>query len=225
MEADFEVREDGELRARLRVALETPVLVARERLAQVALSLGRVAGPQRVEETPEWRGLDRRVRRTLVEVTRELQADLLEHPQVPVRDGGARTLERIERRVQCTRQAPDPRLALEEAVAQQPTPQRRNWMQKPASVTEVALEVLEQVLTTDRPTRLSGGPRCICAPVRALTVSCCERLGETRVAVRDLEVSDDRVRDRGDPFDLVHARQRRRWIRVRFHGSSVSAAA
>jgi hypothetical protein len=33
VEADFEVREDGELRARLRIALMTPVLVVRERLA------------------------------------------------------------------------------------------------------------------------------------------------------------------------------------------------
>ena len=50
VEADLEVREDGELRARLRIPLEPPALVPRERLAQVALPLGRVAGPQSVEE-------------------------------------------------------------------------------------------------------------------------------------------------------------------------------
>jgi hypothetical protein len=114
-----------------------------------------------------------------VEVARELEPDLLEDPQVPARDGGAGTFERIERRVQCTRQAPDPRLALEEATAEQSTPQRRNWVQEPAAFSEAVLELLEQVLTTDRPTRLSGGPRCICAPVRALTVPCCERRCET----------------------------------------------
>ena len=110
VEADLEVREHGELRARLRIALDPPALVARERLAQVALPLGRVAGPQSVEEPLERRRLGRRVRRGLVEIARELEPDLLEHLQVPARDGVAGTLERVERRVQLGRQAPDPRL-------------------------------------------------------------------------------------------------------------------
>ena len=64
VEADLEVREDGELRAHLRIALEPPALIAGERLAQVALPLGRVAGPKSVEETLERSGSA--VRRALV---------------------------------------------------------------------------------------------------------------------------------------------------------------
>jgi hypothetical protein len=63
-----------------------------------------------------------------VEIACELEPDLLEHLQVPASDGVAGILERVERRVQGSRQAPDPRLGLEKAAAQQPTPQRRNWM-------------------------------------------------------------------------------------------------
>ena len=63
VEADRKVREHGELHPRLRVALELPALVPLERLAQVALAVGRVARPQSVEEPLE---RIRVVRRTLL---------------------------------------------------------------------------------------------------------------------------------------------------------------
>ena len=45
VKADLEVRQDRELRARGRVALEPPALVVRERLPQVTLRLRRLALP------------------------------------------------------------------------------------------------------------------------------------------------------------------------------------
>ena len=71
--------------------------------------------------------------------------------------------------------------------------ERRERMQQPAAFAEPALEVLEQVLAADRSARLPRGPRRVRAPVRALAVSRRERRGETRVAVGDLEVADDRA--------------------------------
>ena len=213
MEADLEVREQGELRARLRVALEPQALVVHERLSQVTLPLRWIAGTQAVEESADLRRIGRRVRRALVEVARELEPDLLEHPQVPARDGGASSLERVERRVQLGRQAPDSRLGLEEAVAQHPAPQRPNRVQQPAMARETVPEVLEQVLAADGPACLSRGPRRIAAPVRTVAASCHELRCETRVAIGDPEVPDDRVRDRDDLSDLFHAR----------HGQSVDS--
>ena len=206
VQADFEVREDGELRTLPRVVLEPRAFVPGERLAQVALPLGWVARPQSVEETLQLRGVGLSVRRALVKKARELEADLLEHLQVSARDGVARTLERIERRVQRGRQTPDPRVALEEAAPQQPTPRRCDWMQQPTTFAEFAPEVLQEILSADRPPRLSRGPCGVRAPVRALAASCCKCRGEARVAVSDLEVSDDGVRDRRDLPDVVHIR-------------------
>ena len=218
MEADLEVREHGELRVRLRIALEPQALVVHERLSQVTLPLRWIARTQAVEESADLRGVGRRVRRALVEVARELEPDLLEHPQVPSRDGGAGTLERVERRVQLGRQTPDSRLRLEEAVAQQPAPQRPDRMEQPAMSREPVPEVLEQVLAADGPARLSRGPRRVAAPVRAVAASCRELRGETRVAIGDPEVPDDRVRDRDDLSDLFHARHAGCWVRAGFHG-------
>ena len=82
--------------------------------------------------------------------------------------------------------------------------------------------MLEKVLAADCPSRLPRGPGRVCAPVRTLATSRSECGGETRVAVGDLEISDDRVRDRGDLSNLVHTRHDRRSARVAFHGNSVS---
>ena len=117
VEADLEVREHGELHASLRIALVPQALVPRERLAQVALTFRRVARPQAVE------------RLLAVEVASELEADLLEHLQVAARDGVARQLDGVERRVQLCRQAPQARLALKEPAAHQPPPEGRERMQ------------------------------------------------------------------------------------------------
>src|SRR5262249_28874591 len=80
VEADLEVREHGELRARRWVGLGMRALVVPERPAEVVLPVGWVARPEAVEES--------RVRR-LGEEARELEPDLLEHRQVPARDGRA----------------------------------------------------------------------------------------------------------------------------------------
>ena len=52
VEADLEVREQGELCAPGRVVLEPRLLVVGEGLAQETLALGRVAGPEAGEGRP-----------------------------------------------------------------------------------------------------------------------------------------------------------------------------
>ena len=117
VEADLEIREDRELRPILRVGLEPALLVAGERLAQVALPVGRVAGPQPLDERLEPTRIGRLGGWALLEVARELEPDLLEHLEVPARDALAGAFERVERRVQLVSQAPDPRAGLEQATA------------------------------------------------------------------------------------------------------------
>ena len=106
--------------------------IVRERLAQVALALRRLARIESVEEALECPGIGR-AGRALVQVARELEADLLEDLQVSACHGVAGALEGVERRVQCAGQAAEPGLALEEAPAQQPPPQRRDRVQRPAT--------------------------------------------------------------------------------------------
>ena len=214
VEADLEVRQDRELRARLRIALHPPALVVRERLAQVTLPVRRIACLEPVEEALEHRGIGS-AGPALVQVARELEPDLLEDLQVPARDRLAGSPERVEGRVQCAGQTAEPRLALEEALAQQAPPQRRDRVQQPAAGTELAAEVLQQVLASNRPPGLSRRPRRVRAPVRARAFPFRERRGETRVAVGDLEVADHRVRDRRDSLDVGDARSGLRHERAR----------
>ena len=108
-------------------------LVARERLAQVGLPLGRVAGPQPVEEALD-SGSRRCVRRALVEVARELAA---RSPRTP---SGCRARRRRSRRSNASNgvwssavRRPIRVSRLEEAAAQQPAPERRDRMQQPAA--------------------------------------------------------------------------------------------
>ena len=101
----------------LRVLLEPALLVAGERLAQAALPVGRVAGPQSLGERLEPSGVGRLGGWALLEVAGEVEPDFLEHLEVPARDALARALEGVERRVQLVGQAPDPRAGLEKATA------------------------------------------------------------------------------------------------------------
>ena len=78
--------------------------------------------------------------------------------------------------VQLGREAPEPRLRLEEAALQQPAPERRDRMQQPAAFPEPSLEVLLQILAADRLACLARGPGRVRAPVRALA----RALGEGR---------------------------------------------
>ena len=160
--------------------------------------------PQALDEPLEPRRLDRDVRRALVEVARELHPDLLEHLQVPVCDGVAGALERIERRVQLGRQSPDPRLPLEEAAAQQAAPWGFGSDAPSAPFPKPAREPLE--VSSPRMVR----PACrdaqvAYAPVRTIAASCREGCAKTRVAVSDLEIANDRIRNGGDPTH-PHAR-------------------
>src|SRR5438093_3657758 len=135
MEADLQVREHGELGAPPGVAFGPQLVVVPERLAQQALTFGRVAGPQ--------------LQAVVVEITGELKPDLLEDLQVPACDGVARSLERVERRVELGGEAPEARPGLEEAAAQPPAPQRRARVQDPAARPEPALGALAPVLGRD----------------------------------------------------------------------------
>ena len=222
VKSDLEVREDRELHARFGVALESQSLIVHKRLTQIALPSGRVARSQSLEKPPERGGLGSRVRRALLEVAGELEPDLLEHLPISACDRSARKLERVKRSVQLGRQATDTRFALEEAAAQQAAPQRCNWMQQPPAFPEPAPNLVEQVLTADGPPRLSRGPGRVRAPVGAVAALCYKRRGEKRVAVRDLEVAEDRARDGDDPADVVRARRVRGSVRVESHTVSVS---
>ena len=217
VEADLEVREDGELRARLRVALEPQALVPRERLAQVALPLGRVAGRSRSRN--RWSGGDSAG--APAGTPRDSARTRARSPRTP---SGSRARRRRShartRRTACAAQPSGARSASRAgrgrgAAADATSVAIGCSSQRPSA--ERVAEVLEQVLAADRPAGLSRGPRRVRAPVRALAASCRERRGETRVAVGDLEVSDHRVRDRGDPPDVVHARHERRSVRVGHH--------
>jgi len=76
-------------------------------------------------------------------------------------------------------------------------------MEKLAAVPKPAPEVREQVLAADGATGLPRRPGGERAPVRAIAGASRDGRGEARVAVRDLEVADGRVRDPGDSPDLV----------------------
>jgi transposase-like protein len=72
VEADLEVREHDELGAAPRLGLEALLLIARERLAQVALAVGRLARAQPVEEGVEGGRVGRQVGVAVAQVAREL---------------------------------------------------------------------------------------------------------------------------------------------------------
>ena len=68
-------------------------------------------------------------------------------------------------------------------------------MQHPAAFPELAPEVVDEVLTADASAQPVATPRWCIVISSPLAASCPERRRETRVAVGDLEVSDDRVRN------------------------------
>ncbi len=94
MEADLEVGEQNELRARYRVDLETRPLVARERLSQVTLPVGRLARSEPFNEPGEAIRADAGIGAAFDIEAGELAADLLEHPQVAAGYCGARAIQR-----------------------------------------------------------------------------------------------------------------------------------
>ena len=77
--ADRQVREQYQLGAPLEVALAERRRVGRERLLQVTLTFGWIAGPQAVAERFELGRIDRPARRWQRQQARELAADLLEY--------------------------------------------------------------------------------------------------------------------------------------------------
>jgi hypothetical protein len=209
VQPDLEVCQHDRLRASPWVGLGVLALVAGERLAQVALAVGRLAGREAVQKAREpWRvGAQRRV--GFVQVAREVHADLGEDLAVAVGHGVAGTLEGIERGVQVGHQAPQPRLALEEPPADQPPPQRREWVRELRIAAEFALQLVHQILAADRGASLPRRPGRKGAPVRARGRAgrhpCCQ----LRVALGDLEVADHRVLDSRDPLCLGDVRRRR----------------
>src|SRR5207248_5899176 len=92
------------------------------------------------------------------------QPDLGEYLQVALRDGVARQLDRIERSVQAGHPPSKPRIALEQPPPQQYPPERFDRMKQLRAVAELALQVVEHVLATDRRACLLRGPRRKRAP-------------------------------------------------------------
>jgi hypothetical protein len=194
VQADLEVREHEQLRARFRIGLGACPLVARERLSEVPLALGRVAGAKA------------RGRLRLGQVLGEDEADLREDREVAARDRVARPLDRVERRVQLGGQTAEPRARPQQAAAEQRAPQRRERVHEPAPRRETALEVGEEIFAANRRACLPRRPGRVAAPVRARAGPGRHGHREPRVALRDLEVPDHRVRERDDPPDVGRAR-------------------
>ena len=94
MEADLEVGEQDQLRARCRIDFEARPVVTRERLAQVALAVRWLARCEPLHEPGEAVRVDGRIRAAFDVETGELAADLLEHPEVATGNGGARPIQR-----------------------------------------------------------------------------------------------------------------------------------
>jgi hypothetical protein len=202
VQPDLEVRQHDPLCASRRVLLEALALVAGERLAQVALAIGRLAGGEAIQEQLECRRVCGHRRVGVLQVAREVNADLGEDLAVAVGHGVACALEGVKRGVQVGGQAPQPRLALEEPPADQPPPKRRERMRKLRIAAELALKLVDEVLAPDRGTRLPRGPGRIRAPIRARGRARRHRCRQLRVALGDLEVADHRVLDRCDPLCL-----------------------
>jgi len=96
-------------------------------------------------------------------------------------------------------------------------------MEQPPTFPKALAKLLEQVFAADGPARLSRRPGRIRAPVRPTLAPCRKRRSEKRVAVSDLEVTDDRARDSTDPGYVIDSRGGdRRLVRVGAHADSVS---
>jgi hypothetical protein len=61
MQPDLDVGQQQEFSTRLGIAFEVRLIVLRERLAQVTLSIGRITGPQLIAETRDLVGIKLRV--------------------------------------------------------------------------------------------------------------------------------------------------------------------
>ena len=206
VQADLEVGQHDQLRSPLGIRLEELPLVAHEGLPQVLLAVGRRAGPQSGEEAPERGRVRPELRPALLQVARELQPDLVEDLAVPAGNGVACQLERVERRVQFRDHPAETGVALEQPAANERPPHRRDRMQQLGVAAELALQLVEEILAADGLPRLPRRPGCERAPVRAAVAAARHRRRQPRIALGDLEVADDRIRDRGDPLHLRDAR-------------------
>lgn len=130
MEADLQVGEQDDVRARAWILLVGGGLVPRERLFQIVLPVGRRARPQPVEELLQLWRVDRRGGRNRREVTGELGADLGEHLEVAACHGVARALERIKQRVDRRDRSAKARAGLKEALPQQDAAERSERRQQ-----------------------------------------------------------------------------------------------
>src|SRR2546422_4325910 len=88
-------------------------------------------------------------------------------------------------------------------------------MKKLTILCESARDVLEQVLAADGTTSLPRGPGREGAPARALAAAGRDGRGETRIAVGDREVANDRAREPGDSPHFLGVGRRGRFGRGR----------
>jgi hypothetical protein len=203
VEADLEVGEQDELRARSRIDFEARPMVARERLAQVPLTVRGLARFQSLHEPDNGVRVEGRMRAAFDIEARELAADLFEHLQVATGDSGARPIQRgcriddapNERERVADRDARAESARLCRDLARSSSRGRRR--------SERRLEAALEVLLPDRLSGLLRCPRREGAPVGDLAKARRRRGRQLVIGLRDLEVADHRIGDGRDPINVL----------------------
>ena len=207
MEADLEVGEQDELRARFRIDFEARPMVASKRLAQVTLTVRGLARFEPLHEPDEGVRVDGRIRAAFDIEARELAADLLEHPQVATGNGGARPIQRgcriddapNERERVADRDVRAESARLRRDLARSNCRGRRR--------SERRLEAALEILLPDRPSGLLRCPRREGAPVGDLAEARRRRGRKLVIGLRDLEVADHRIGDGRDPINVLRGQR------------------
>ena len=207
MEADLEVGEQDQLRARDWIDFEASPMVARERLAQVTLPVRGLARCETLREPGEGVRVEGRIRAALDIEARELAADLREHPEVATGNGGARPIQRGCR----IDDAPNERERLADRDVRAESARLRRDLARSncrgRRRSERGLEAALEILLPDRPSGLLRCPGREGAPVGDLAEARRRRGRKLVIGPRDLEVADHRIGDRRDPINVLRGQR------------------
>jgi len=199
---DFDVGQQQELGARLGVAFEERLIDTGESLAQVALTVGRVAGTQFVAEASDLADVKRHVVQACREKAGKLVPDLLEHLLVAP---AHRVTRAIDHRGG-VQHIPDGFLNLAgvalRADALRGCGDVPGGLRRRRRRVKRIFQRPREILFANRLPGLPGGPGRERAPVRAGAGSLRERRRQLVVALRDLQVADHRIAERRDPIDF-----------------------
>jgi hypothetical protein len=190
--------------------LKPRLAVARERLAQESLSLGRLSGTQPGAEPRRLLRLKMGLFAKDAEKPNELAADFLEHFLVAARY-------RIASARECCARIDRPKHGLARHFSVQPgtdAPEgTRYGLESDRNfVGEIKafLEASDQILLANGLSGLLGGPCRKRAPVGGVAGKTGDRLRDFVVALGNLQIAQDRIAEPGDPVYFVNARCRHR---------------